>query len=138
MKSNELKFVNDRCKINFEKAFVKIAECCGLSEKISNADAAEEFQDFMLSLERFYLRKMNHKQKNINRFVRKLKERETTKNAIIIDGEVYSFDHYVTEGDICDHCDLVGFCLPEYREPLCVVFGPDTEDICFKKKGGEE
>ncbi len=138
MKSNKLKIVNDRCKINFEKAFAKIAECCGLSSKIRNADAVEEFQDFMLSLERFYLRKMNHKQKQINKFVHKLKEKELPKNTIIIDGTVYEFDHYVTEGCPCDHCDLAKTCPYPYKSPLCSIFEAELGDGCFKKKGDEE
>lgn len=139
MNNNELKFVNDRCKANFEKAFAKIARCCGIDEKVKNAGAAEEFQDFMLSLERFYLRKMNHKQKHINKFVRKLKEKDLPKNAVIIDGTIYTYEYIVTKGYPCDSCDLNSCCLNLPEAQLCSIFeiGADG-DVCFKKKGGDE
>lgn len=70
---------------------------------------------------------------------RRDKEKEIPNNAIIIDGTMYSFDHDITEGNRCNHCDLHGECWILFNVPLCSIFGDDTAaDGCFKKKGGVE
>lgn len=68
---------------------------------------------------------------------RRDKEKELPKNAIIIYGQVYEFEHDVTE-DRCNHCDLHGQCWIMFDSPICSIFGIDAEDGCFKKKGGAE
>lgn len=62
------------------------------------------------------------------------KDEQLPNNAIIISGTIYSFDHSVTEGNPCDICDLYESCSPTYGEPLCAIFGPDADNVCFKKK----